>query len=74
MQTITEDWVALEDEEDEEEGEGEEVMRALFVKEEDDETDAESDGDAVEEVFELFWLCRERQLLKLMCHEGQHLD
>ena len=46
--------VALEDEEDEEEGEGEEVMRALFVEEENDETDAESDGDAVEEVFELF--------------------
>ena len=46
--------VELEDEEDEEEGEGEEVMRALFVEEENDETDAESDGDAVEEVFELF--------------------
>ena len=54
MQAITENWVALEDEEDEEEGEGEEVMRALFVEEEDDKTDAESDGDAVEEVFELF--------------------
>ena len=46
-------------------------MRALFVKGEDDETDAESDGDTVEEVFELFQLCRERKLLKLMCHEGQ---
>ena len=54
MQAITENWVALEDEEDEEEGEGEEVMRALFVEEEDDETDAESDEDLVEEVFELF--------------------
>ena len=55
MKAITDDWVALEDEEDEEEGEGEEVMRALFVEEEeeDEETDVESDGEPVEEVFEL---------------------
>ena len=50
-------------------------MRALFDEEEDEETDVESDADAVEKVFELFQpkLCRERKLLKLMCHEGQHL-
>ena len=54
MKAITDDWVALEDEEDEE-GEGEEVMRELFaVEEEDEETDPESDGEATEEVFELF--------------------
>ena len=50
MQAIKEDWVALEDEE----GEGAEVMRTLFEEEEDEETDVESDADAVEEVFELF--------------------
>ena len=54
MQAITESWFALEDEEDEEEGEDEEVMRALFEEEEDEDTDVESDGDAFEEVFELF--------------------
>ena len=41
IKAITDDWVALEDEEDAEE-------------EEDEETDIESDGDAVEEVYELF--------------------
>ena len=47
IKAITDDWVALEDEEDEE---GE-----LFAEEEEDEeTDIESDGDAVEEVYELF--------------------
>ena len=30
MKAIVYDWVALEDEEDEEEGEGKEAMRALF--------------------------------------------
>ena len=50
MKAITEDWISLE-----EEGEGEEVMRELFaVEEEDEETDPESDGEATEEVFELF--------------------
>ena len=29
-------------------------MRALFEEEEDEETDVESDADAVEEIFELF--------------------
>ena len=49
IKAITDDWVALEDEEDEE-GEDE-----LFEEEEEDEeTDIESDGDAVEEVYELF--------------------
>ena len=33
MKAITDGWVALEDEEDEEEGEGEEAMRALFEEE-----------------------------------------
>ena len=55
MKAIIGEWVALEDEEDEEEGEGEEGMRELFaVEEEDEETDPESDGEATEEVFELF--------------------
>ena len=35
MKAITEDWNSLEDEEDEEEGEGEEVMQELFAEEED---------------------------------------
>ena len=49
IKAITDAWVALEDEEDEE-GEGE-----LFAEEEEDEeTDIVSDGDAVEEVYELF--------------------
>ena len=49
IKAITDAWVALEDEEDEE-GEDE-----LFAEEEEDEeTDVESDGDAVEEVYELF--------------------
>ena len=49
IKAITDGWVALEDEEDEE-GEDE-----LFAEEEEDEeTDIESDGDAVEEVYELF--------------------
>ena len=50
IKAITDAWVALEDEEDEE-GEDE-----LFAEEEEDEeTDIESDGDAVEEVYELFY-------------------
>ena len=49
IKAITDAWVAPEDEEDEE-GEDE-----LFAEEEEDEeTDIESDGDAVEEVYELF--------------------
>ena len=45
MKAITDDWIALEDQEDEEEGEGEEG---------DEQTDVESDGEAVNQVFELF--------------------
>ena len=47
MKAITDDWIALEDQEDEEEGTGED-------EEEDEETDVESDGEAVDQVFELF--------------------
>ena len=44
IKAITDAWVALEDEEGEDE---------LFAEEEEDEeTDIESDGDAVEEVYE----------------------
>ena len=42
VKAATEAWIALEDESEEEEIEGEE------------ETDVETDGEAVEEVFELF--------------------
>ena len=47
MKAITDDWIALEDHEDEEEGASED-------EEEDEETDVESDGEAVDQVFELF--------------------
>ena len=43
----TEAWIALEDESEEEEIDGEE-------EEKEEETDVETDGEAVEEVFELF--------------------
>ena len=65
MQAIADDWVALEDEEDEEEGEGEEAMWALFEEEVEEEyTDVESDGEAAAEIFELFQLaqsCAEKE-------------
>ena len=48
MQAITEKWVTLEDEEDEE------VMRALFQEEEGEDTDVDSDGEGEAEIFELF--------------------
>ena len=55
MKAIADDWVALEDEEDKEEGEGEEAMRALFEEEgEEEDTDVEYDGEAAAEIFELF--------------------
>ena len=55
MKSIADDWVALEDEEDEEEGEGEEAMWALFEeKVEEEDTDVESDGEAAAKIFELF--------------------
>ena len=47
MKAIADDWVALEDEE---EGEGEEAMRALF----EEEGEEESDGEAAAKIFELF--------------------
>ena len=54
MKAHTDDWVAMEDEDDEgEEEDGEEVMKVLFGEEEDEETDIESTGEEVE-VFELF--------------------
>jgi len=59
MKSITDEWIALEDE-DEEEGEGEDVMRAL-VEEEEDEDDStwcveyvESDGEEIGAVYELY--------------------
>ena len=60
MKAITDAWVALEDMEDEDG--------------EDEETDVESDGEAVEEVHELFQAnsVRERKLFKLTCEEDQH--
>ena len=77
MKAIADDWVALEDEEDEEEGEGEEAMRALFEEEgEEEDTDVESGAEKQLLKFLSFSsgsvLCRERKLLKLMCHEGHH--
>ena len=54
MKAHRDDWVAMEDEDDEgEEEDGEEVMKVLFGEEEDEETDIESTGEEVE-VFELF--------------------
>ena len=44
----------MEDENDEEEGECEEVMRALFQEEEGEDTDVDSDGEVEAEIFELF--------------------
>ena len=55
MKSLTDEWIALEDE-DEEEGEGEDVMRALVEEEvdEDDSTDVESEGEEVGAVYELY--------------------
>ena len=47
MKAATEAWIALEDESEEEEIGGEEEKK-------EEETDVETDGEAVEEVFELF--------------------
>ena len=52
IKAITDAWVALEDEEDED-GEGENGEGELFT-EEGEKTDIESDGEAVDEVHELF--------------------
>ena len=55
MKYLTDEWIALEDE-DEEEGEEEDVMRALVEEEvdEDDSTDVESEGEKVGAVYELY--------------------
>ena len=55
MKSLTDEWIALEDE-DEEEGEEEDVMRALVEEEvdEDDSTDVESEGEKVGAVYELY--------------------
>ena len=47
VKAATEAWIAVEDESEEEEIDGEE-------EEKEEETDVETDGEAVEEVFELF--------------------
>ena len=47
VKAATEAWIDLEDESEEEEIDGEE-------KEKEEETDIETDGEAVEEIFELF--------------------
>ena len=68
MKAHTDDWVAMEDEDDEgEEEDGEEVMKVLFGEEEDEETDIESNREEVE-VFELFY----STLYVLLYPEGQH--
>ena len=56
MKAITDAWVALEDEEEDDEGgEGEALMHTLFgEEEEEEETDVDSDGEAAEDIFELF--------------------
>ena len=56
MKATTDAWIALEDEEDEEEeGGDDDAMRALFEEEQDEEeTDVESDGEDLDEIFELF--------------------
>ena len=56
MKATTDAWIALEDEEDEEEeGGDDDAMRALFEEEQDEEeTDVESDGEDLDEIFELY--------------------
>ena len=44
MKSLTDEWIALEDE-DEEDGEEEDVMRELVEEELDDSTDVESEGE-----------------------------
>ena len=56
MKATTEEWIALEDEADEEEDGGyNDAMRALFEEEQDEEeTDVVSDSEDLDEIFELF--------------------
>ena len=51
MKATTDAWVVLKDEEDKDEGDGEEVLQALF--EEEEETDLDSDVEAADEIYEL---------------------
>ena len=54
MKATTDAWVVLKDEEDKDEGDGEEVLQALFEEEEaEEETDLDSDGEAADEIYEL---------------------
>ena len=54
MKATTDAWVVLKDEEDKDEGDGEEVLQALFEEEEAvEETDLDSDGEAADEIYEL---------------------
>ena len=54
MKATTDAWIALEDEEDEEgEGGDDDAMPPLFDEDE-EETDVESDGEDLDEIFELF--------------------
>ena len=52
MKATTDTWIALEDEE---EGGDDDATRALFEEEQDEEeTEVESDGEDLDEIFELF--------------------
>ena len=54
--------------EDDDEGEGEEIMQTLVGEEtEEEETDVESDGEAAEDIFELF---QNENSSKLTCDQG----
>ena len=54
MKATPDAWIALEDEE---EGDGEETARALFVEEEEEEegTDLESDSESIKDLIDHFW-------------------
>ena len=56
MKATSDAWIALEDEE---EGDGEETSRALFVEEEEEEeeegTDLESDSESIKDLIDHFW-------------------
>ena len=55
MKATSDAWIALEDEE---EGDGEETARALFVEEEEEEeegTDLESDRESIKDLIDHFW-------------------
>ena len=55
MKATTDAWVVLKDEEDKDEGDGEEVLQALFEEEEaEEETDVDADGKAADEIYQLY--------------------